>query len=173
MPYGPLYSIDQTFGDARVKHLGKREPQYLACRPSHNAVAKLEQDGRAPAGFPQADRSAAHRVRFAGDEIAALAVEPQRSRPSRVVDGGFEPRLPAGGAGGSGGSHLSSPAAPWFGDDPFRCSQRANNTRAKRGPTNKARPTKKALGQAYAAMSAARMRKSGDTIPIRPRWRSA
>ena len=71
VPCGPIYSIDQMFDDAQVKHLGiaqarseRREPPYPAGRSAGDAVAHAEFDGRAPAGIRRADRGTACRIRL-------------------------------------------------------------------------------------------------------------
>ncbi len=71
VPCGPIYSIDQMFDDAQVKHLGIAQhvpndenrqiqlvgqPVTLSRTPSS--------DGRASAGIRRADRGSAGRVRF-------------------------------------------------------------------------------------------------------------
>ena len=70
VPCGPIYSIDQMFDDAQVKHLGiaqhvpNDENRHIQPRrPAGDAVAHAKQNGRAPAGIRRADRRGAGRVR--------------------------------------------------------------------------------------------------------------
>ena len=71
VPCGPIYSIDQVFGDAQVQtswhRAGRakcREPSYPPGRPARHAVAHPQQNGGAAAGIRRADRRRACRIRL-------------------------------------------------------------------------------------------------------------